>query len=343
MYVSLLSLFYVRCSVVTAIFALSVTVLVLFALAAFLGWLAFHSITEGVAIDTKLTRANQDLAAADRKLKAAADTARYNGETSDAYRERSNQLVDYLREVLMALELGSLVEDDPLSTPVGVLSDNASKFAQSRRLLEDCARMLGCPGDLSAVPVRLQTAIGKLTDADRTLTTLTKFLEEVESRVGRPVMATSVENRKQMAIEALDSVVATLAEKGGKLDHYRAAIDAALGGVRQDGERWSVVHIRAIEELKAQVAAKMNEAVECSLDPLCNVVFKADGVTIKHGELIGLAQRTNEALKDAKRELAESEEAGSEALEKDVIEDLKARANPPIPMGDPNSAAFGGV
>ena len=30
------------------------------------------------------------------------------------------------------------------------------------------------------------------------------------------------------------------------------------------------------------------------------VVFKADGVTIKHGELIGLAQRTNEALKRAR-------------------------------------------
>lgn len=52
----------------------------------------------------------------------------------------------------------------------------------------------------------------------------------------------------------LRAIVVDLVERKGKLDRYRAAIDAALGGVRRDGASWTHAHVPAINAMKARLA-----------------------------------------------------------------------------------------
>lgn len=328
---------------ITTVVALSVSVLVLFVLLfAAVVFLIMAAKEDGCRME-RLARVEKDLASANRRIEAMAIENRdlqkareYNGENVRVFKARSDQLVDCIREMLLALELGSLVGDDPLDTDVAVLVDNLSKVAASRRQLEDCAILMGCAGQPSTVPGRVQ-----------------ELLRKVASQ---------------------SELQAKYDEKAGKLNHYRLVIDEALGGIHSDGERWSVVHVEAIKQLQAkadaadvaidradttlevigaavglesalrsamssdqldawkvseggpklhailaeiqalkeqaEAKAMINDAIDHSLSPLC----EAAGCGPE--DLLDAINRLKDSLSDAKRELAEAEEAGSEALEK---------------------------
>lgn len=202
----------------------------------------------------------------------------YNGEQLTVFQRRSNQLTDCIREMLLAVGLGSTVGDDPLDTDVAVivgsldaLARNAKRAVALDAFVTTLMRRLGQPSTSMALESHLSMMASQLDEVFLAVSCYEQTFAELLQVV--PAHGETLGERLGRSIAAVRELKAKLEEKTGKLNHYRVAIDEALGGVRGDNERWSVVHVQAIQALQARVKAaeegKLDEAIEGSLAPLC--------------------------------------------------------------------------
>lgn len=403
---------------VTTVIALSICVLVFVAACVALCALVFATFrqigrleTERDALAKQARSAKDELADKVSTLEASRATCNqlakqrdYNSDQVAAWKKRADDLTEWGRVVLMVSDLGSETDEgDPLEIGKSALEASlAGAYANSQRLLDVCAVVGGTPDDVCS---RIKIAQDNWNAAG-------KFIEAVEARVGVTVRSAPMATRYQLAIEGVDQQAALLSEKTGKLNHYRVAIDDALGGVRGENERWSQAHVSAILKLREKLDAAVQmvdlltesrtrictalgispdsavaedgrsyvELVEAlvvgstaELDEVAQVLdckpaevmdvlkdridvlkhrnraLKAIAVAVGEPNLVTVSddylraswdmanllsriEGTRNALDDAKRELAEAEEAGSEALEKAVAaEELRAARNAPSP------------